>query len=48
MDEETPGDEGEWTESAAFVDCTCGHDPEEHGWGRCDVGECPCEGGREK
>lgn len=26
-------------------DCTCDHDPDEHGWGECDVEECPCEGG---
>ena len=36
-----------------FCDCTCEHEPEEHGWGQCDAvlanGEdCPCEGGWEE
>ena len=26
-------------------DCTCKHDPDEHGWGECLVEGCPCEGG---
>jgi hypothetical protein len=38
-------DDGEWPEEQTyFVDCTCEHDPEEHGWGHCDVEGCPCEG----
>lgn len=24
--------------------CTCEHEPEEHGWQRCEVEGCPCEG----
>lgn len=32
----------------SFVDCTCDHDPDEHGWGSCDVEGCPCEGGWEE
>lgn len=31
-----------------FTDCTCEHKPEEHGWGHCDVKDCPCEGGYEE
>lgn len=31
-----------------FVGCTCEHEPEEHGWGECDVPGCPCEGGWEE
>lgn len=38
----------EWDESASFVDCTCEHDPGEHGYGHCDVDDCPCEGGWEE
>jgi hypothetical protein len=26
-------------------DCTCDHEPDEHGWGECNVEGCPCEGG---
>lgn len=26
-------------------DCTCEHEPEEHGWGTCDVPRCDCTGG---
>ena len=44
-DEDDLDDEAEWDESASFVDCTCEHDPGEHGWGRCDVDGCLCEGG---
>jgi hypothetical protein len=32
----------------SFVDCTCDHDAEQHGWGCCDVEGCPCEGGWEE
>jgi len=31
-----------------FCECTCEHDPDEHGWGSCDVEECDCEGGWEE
>jgi len=27
-----------------FGDCTCDHEPEEHGWQSCDVEGCECEG----
>ena len=38
-----------WTEEQTyFVDCTCEHNPEQHGWGECNVPECPCEGGWEE
>lgn len=31
-------------------ECTCEHDPDDHGWGRCDViledgTRCPCQAG---
>jgi hypothetical protein len=41
-------DEEEWNEQSFFVDCTCAHEPEEHGWGCCNVTGCPCEGGWEE
>jgi len=28
-----------------FTDCTCDHDPDDHGWGECEVEGCFCEGG---
>jgi hypothetical protein len=28
-----------------FEDCTCDHEPEEHGWGECNIEGCDCEGG---
>jgi hypothetical protein len=31
-----------------FIGCTCEHEPEEHGWGNCNVPGCPCEGGWEE
>jgi len=31
-----------------FLDCTCAHEPEDHGWGYCKVLNCPCEGGYEE
>lgn len=31
-----------------FVDCTCEHYQEDHGWGNCDIEGCPCEGGWEE
>lgn len=33
---------------AYFTDCTCEHEPGEHGWGSCDVDGCLCEGGWEE
>ena len=35
-------------EHAYFIDCTCTHKPEEHGWGDCNIPKCPCEGGWEE
>jgi len=31
-----------------FFGCTCDHEPDEHGWGECDVEGCDCEGGWEE
>jgi len=31
-----------------FVDCTCEHSQDEHGWGCCNVEGCDCEGGWEE
>lgn len=30
------------------ADCTCDHEPEEHGWGECNVEGCDCEAGWEE
>ncbi len=39
-------DEPEPEYSASFEGpCTCDHEPEEHGWGRCVVEGCECEAG---
>lgn len=39
----------EWVEQANFVGtCTCEHDPAEHGWGECGVGDCECAAGWEE
>lgn len=35
-------------DNATFQDCTCEHEPEQHGWGSCDVEGCPCEGSWEE
>ena len=45
---ESDDDSDEWEEHVIFVGCTCKHDPDEHGWGECDVEGCPCEGGWEE
>jgi hypothetical protein len=37
-----------YEEQTYFVGCTCEHDPEQHGWGSCDVEDCACEGGWEE
>ena len=29
-------------------DCTCEHEPDEHGWGGCDADGCECEAGWEE
>lgn len=33
---------------AYFIGCTCEHEPEDHGWGECEVDGCDCEGGWEE
>ncbi len=33
-----------YSDQTSFVDCTCEHEPDEHGWMSCDVEDCPCEG----
>lgn len=38
----------DWEEQHTFTGCTCDHDPEEHGWGECNVEGCDCEGGWEE
>ena len=32
----------------AFMDCTCEHEEDQHGWGSCDVEGCDCLGGWEE
>lgn len=32
----------------ASGDCSCEHEPEEHGWGSCDQDGCKCEAGWEE
>ncbi len=32
-------------EHVHMEDCTCEHEPGEHGWGECRVEGCACEGG---
>ncbi len=29
---------------AYLTDCTCEHEPEQHGWGECEVEGCDCDG----
>ena len=31
-------------DNAWLEDCTCEHEPEEHGWMSCEKEGCPCEG----
>ena len=38
----------DFEEQVVFVDCTCDHDPEEHGYGSCNVENCTCKGGFEE
>jgi hypothetical protein len=38
----------EWEEHNIFLGCTCEHAEDEHGWGCCEVEDCPCEGGWEE
>ena len=44
-DEEMDYDDGYRT---YFMDCTCEHSREQHGWRHCEVEGCPCEGGFEE
>lgn len=46
-DEAEPAEEPE--EQVYFTgECTCPHEPEQHGWGHCDVPECTCKAGWEE
>ncbi len=47
MTDEDDADFGE-EYTSSFVGCTCDHDSDQHGWGRCEVADCPCEGGWEE
>lgn len=39
----------EYDDTVQFVGpCTCEHEPEEHTWGCCGVGECNCDAGWEE
>lgn len=38
----------DFEEYTYFVDCTCEHEPEQHGWGCCEVDGCECQGGWEE
>lgn len=38
-------DEYDYGDATYFEGCTCKHEPDEHGWGECNVDNCPCEGG---
>ena len=31
-----------------FLNCTCKHKKEQHGWGCCEVDGCNCQGGWEE
>jgi hypothetical protein len=31
-------------DNITFVECTCEHEPNEHGWMNCEVEECDCNG----
>ena len=35
-------------EQTYFTGCTCEHDEESHGWGRCEADGCDCQGGWEE
>jgi len=46
---------GESKAIMGLINCTCDHEPEEHGWGEksdcgggCEVEGCDCEGGWEE
>ncbi len=40
--------EDDYDDHIYFTDCTCDHEPEQHGWGHCEVENCNCEGGWEE
>lgn len=49
MSDDERDDETDWEERAYFAGpCTCEHAKEKHGWGSCDVEDCPCEAGWEE
>lgn len=29
---------------STFTECTCDHDPKDHGWICCNIRDCPCLG----
>ncbi len=31
-------------EQINFVNCTCDHDQENHGWQNCNIENCDCQG----
>ena len=31
-------------DSTYFIDCTCEHEPEKHGWSECEIEGCDCKG----
>lgn len=33
-----------WEYDRFFVDCTCDHDADDHGWMSCNVQNCLCKG----
>lgn len=37
-----------WGPAYFYDTCTCEHDEDEHGWGSCDIEDCPCEAGWEE
>lgn len=43
-------DESEYPDYATTFcgPCTCDHEPDEHGWGSCNVEGCQCEAGWEE
>lgn len=41
-------DEPEDWSMFTYDECTCSHDPEDHGWGECGQPGCRCEAGWEE
>lgn len=48
MREDEPEDDEPFEYITFAGPCTCDHEPEEHGWGSCDVEGCECEAGWEE